>query len=1614
MSDRRDSEKEKLSTLSDVAKFNYALKQFQSLIGKTVAQKREERLGMYIKDQASSVYIRIIGYAKVDLLQRPKEDGDAVTLQKETIGCDCQVSLKKTVQIFGYFIVEGDALASQLDEENMVFLVSRRQRITKAGVKRRDVIKCIAKVPQLDFMITASQKGTLTIFNSQMRALTSTNIADSSWVTGCDYLTQLKRVVAVTERTVVIWDYKSQGSCQDNCFIIKPMEHCLLCVCTVNLGDQLAKDDILMGDDGGHVNLFTVTSDDFGLKQSKAKKKSQLQILDSRKFKNIKRKLHDDWVVKVKFISVLNCFGSCSLDSVHSFVLDDLKRLEDNIPVREFSVPRGVNAFTYCGKANIIVTGGDDKVLRLWHPNINTKPVGKLLGHLFSVMEIVTNEKDQHIISLSTAKVFRVWDIQTLSLLQIFHDSQGKPAEMQIYAMIFDNNHGTLITGSSVIDIYPLTRMIQDTKQVPQTHERNINVLAYNRAFHQVLTVCAESIVKVWELESGHQIYQIEDAHGPNIEVTCAAIDKNGFHLATGAYDGTLKIWDFGSGQEIKALPVTNDSKDDEQWLLQLVYLKASESRHVILALEHSGKIQIIQGNEGEPYLTVTWELPEAVSLILQGNPVMSLCLKPNARKVNGFFPDVQLLSDTEPKRNNEIQNLPLGEEMKCFDVLKVEGYSLIATGNAHGAIILWDFESATVRYLDKTCQACQDATGQVSGVNAVLFLFRSDFSSRCADEAEPIWAEADYHFVGPLGQSKWGAPPHIFCLHSLLCLLPGAPAGDQVRDAAECCCEAHKGSTDPLCRLSEICPHAVKRALRTCTGMGDLLREVLPFTKHPAIPLTALCTDISSKMLLAATKEGHIMRWNTGSFLEDPQDENKQIKQQLYWRAHSTKVVSLFYEEEKNLVVTASVDGSVRLWHAPNGHYVGYFGQRRVFELSESSDLILPCDVNEFPIIIKEDSKYMEKKQKFEYPLILDRKKWKSLTKSSLLSKKPRPFEVDQDFKFFKALASPKVNRQPLESFKSGNKEAGVVFGSIPIYRGHVIMSSEIGLHPGLLVFSTRMGLGSDWGEKDSRRLQVCAHYSAAPTADGQKANLPFFLSNTMGIHGLLQFIKEAAEPTHVKKYKGQVVAVDTYCWLHKGAYACAEKLAKGEPTDQYVVFCLKLVDMLLSFGIKPILVFDGCTLPSKKEVEKARREKRQANLLKGKQLLREGKLSEARDCFGRSVNVTHAMAHEVIKVFLKIDKFGNGLEIDQARLGRCKQLGDVFTEEKFRYMCILSGCDYLPSLHGIGLAKACKLLKLASNPDIIKFFCHATSMVDCTTKNETAQPSQDVKLDCQAQETKSITEDPVPQCSETGKFTRTTSSSPVETQRSCFSWSGSLGESPGTPSPSPGVLLLQQFHRQRNSQRVSQGCEISRLHTVSNAGGDESDEESSPLLEMECSLQSQGSSELSESSLDFSRISQVSNKDSEAEESDSTLKQGDDPSSQSSPPFSTVCTERKHTLLRSKVPGLQRSNFVRSHVVTKLKPLMPAKVSGLSKKLLSAQKKNHHNAENKPGLQVTISDLWKNFQFRRDSEKLPSCKKSSDPLSPIKDNIQLTPETEEEIFNQLEYSHVQRAIFQ
>jgi len=83
------------------------------------------------------------------------------------------------------------------------------------------------------------------------------------------------------------------------------------------------------------------------------------------------------------------------------------------------------------------------------------------------------------------------------------------------------------------------------------------------------------------------------------------------------------------------------------------------------------------------------------------------------------------------------------------------------------------------------------------------------------------------------------------------------------------------------------------------------------------------------------------------------------------------------------------------------------------------------------------------------------------------------------------------------------------------------------------------------------------------------------------MGISGLLPFLKKASKKTHIRHFSGYTVAVDTYCWLHRGAFGCAQKLGTGEPTTAYITYCLKYINVLRENGLNPILVFDGRKLP-------------------------------------------------------------------------------------------------------------------------------------------------------------------------------------------------------------------------------------------------------------------------------------------------------------------------------------------------------------------------------------------------------------------------------------------------
>lgn len=66
-------------------------------------------------------------------------------------------------------------------------------------------------------------------------------------------------------------------------------------------------------------------------------------------------------------------------------------------------------------------------------------------------------------------------------------------------------------------------------------------------------------------------------------------------------------------------------------------------------------------------------------------------------------------------------------------------------------------------------------------------------------------------------------------------------------------------------------------------------------------------------------------------------------------------------------------------------------------------------------------------------------------------------------------------------------------------------------------------------------------------------------------------------------------------------------------------------------------------------------------------------------------------------------MDLDGSGTLVESNKLPlvmRCPI--ERYSFDKFRQMCVLSGCDYLPSLAGIGLAKARQFINATHDPNI------------------------------------------------------------------------------------------------------------------------------------------------------------------------------------------------------------------------------------------------------------------------------------------------------------------------
>lgn len=180
-----------------------------------------------------------------------------------------------------------------------------------------------------------------------------------------------------------------------------------------------------------------------------------------------------------------------------------------------------------------------------------------------------------------------------------------------------------------------------------------------------------------------------------------------------------------------------------------------------------------------------------------------------------------------------------------------------------------------------------------------------------------------------------------------------------------------------------------------------------------------------------------------------------------------------------------------------------------------------------------------------------------------------------------------------------------------------------------------------------------------------------------------------------------------------------------------------MDMVKLVQDNGVTPVLVFDGCSVPIKKETDDERKRylcctmllsrQREKSFAKGdvpvKRITFEHYIPVIRKCIEKKIYYmiapyeadgqisylaknrfvdlviaedTDYLVHGCEKLLTKLNSNGNGELYIRSELFQSESLGlQSFDDTMFRYWCILSKCDYLRNIKGVGIKRALEAVK-------------------------------------------------------------------------------------------------------------------------------------------------------------------------------------------------------------------------------------------------------------------------------------------------------------------------------
>jgi len=214
----------------------------------------------------------------------------------------------------------------------------------------------------------------------------------------------------------------------------------------------------------------------------------------------------------------------------------------------------------------ILVSSGDDKVIRLWDAK-SKQPIREIRGQvsvdLNGAINAMSLSPDDKWLAVSVffphqhngrekRGYLRIHDFSTGKLIKILG---GHSKALQSLKFSHD---GTMLAGGESLEDNPLT-IIWDTttwrvRQSFSGHQAGISGIAYTPDLKRLITSSWDHSLRIWDIASGKNIKTIKSAHKGRVYGAKLPLDSDRPIVVTGGADKTVKIWNYETGKSMKSI----------------------------------------------------------------------------------------------------------------------------------------------------------------------------------------------------------------------------------------------------------------------------------------------------------------------------------------------------------------------------------------------------------------------------------------------------------------------------------------------------------------------------------------------------------------------------------------------------------------------------------------------------------------------------------------------------------------------------------------------------------------------------------------------------------------------------------------------------------------------------------------------------------------------------------------------------------------------------------------------------------------------------------------------------------------------------------------------------